>query len=160
LIILSSLVPGFIPVSARDAPPNFRNTSPRVLQTNLARLRQTCRLDGEVAPNMSRNCEPPGPSVSSGRRCSPALPYLRIAQLGAPAVHGCTCRWYNHSWRTDSTPQVAGCTIAGKERAAEPEGQNRCLDGSCAGVTAPRRARRGWHRHQSIYSKFATLVES
>jgi cell cycle serine/threonine-protein kinase CDC5/MSD2 len=59
------IVPGFIPVSARDAPPNFRHISPLVSQTNLARLRQTCQLDSEVAPNTSRNSEPPAPSVSS-----------------------------------------------------------------------------------------------
>jgi len=59
------IVPGFIPVSSRDAPPNFRHISPLVSQANLARLRQTCQLDGEVAPNTSRNSEPPAPSVSS-----------------------------------------------------------------------------------------------
>ena len=59
------IVPGFIPVSARDAPPNFRHISPLVAQANLARLRQICQLDGEVAPNTSRNSEPPAPSVNS-----------------------------------------------------------------------------------------------
>jgi cell cycle serine/threonine-protein kinase CDC5/MSD2 len=59
------IIPGFIPVSARDAPPDFRHISPLVSQANLARLRQACQLDGEVAPNTSRNSEPPAPSVSS-----------------------------------------------------------------------------------------------
>ena len=59
------IVPGFIPVSARDAPPNFRHVSPLVSQANFARLRQTCQLDGEVAPNPSRTSEPPVPSMSS-----------------------------------------------------------------------------------------------
>lgn len=59
------IIPGFIPVSARDAPPNFRHISALVSQANLARLRQTCQLDGEIAPNTSRNSEPPAPSVSS-----------------------------------------------------------------------------------------------
>ena len=59
------IVPGFIPVSARDAPPNFRHISSLVSQANLARLRQTCHLDEEVAPNASRNNEPPAPSASS-----------------------------------------------------------------------------------------------
>ena len=62
---IRGIVPGFIPVSARDAPPNFRHISPLVSQANLARLRQTCQLDGEVAPNTSRNSEPPAPSLSS-----------------------------------------------------------------------------------------------
>lgn len=58
-------VPGFIPVSARDAPPNFRHISPLVSQANFARLRQTCHLDEEIAPNTSRNSEPPAPSAGS-----------------------------------------------------------------------------------------------
>jgi hypothetical protein len=58
-------VPGFIPVSARDAPPNFRHISPLVSQANLARLRQTCHLHEEMAPNTSRNSEPPAPSAGS-----------------------------------------------------------------------------------------------
>lgn len=59
------IVPGFIPASARDTLPNFRHISPLVSQANLVRLRQTCQLDGGVAPNTSRNSEPPAPSVSS-----------------------------------------------------------------------------------------------
>ena len=59
------IVPGFMPVSARDAPPDFRHISPLVSQANLARLRQTCHFDEEVASTMSRNSEPPAPSASS-----------------------------------------------------------------------------------------------
>jgi len=58
-------VPGYIPVSARDTPPDFRHISPLVSQANLARLRQTCHLDNEVVPDTSRNIEPPAASASS-----------------------------------------------------------------------------------------------
>jgi cell cycle serine/threonine-protein kinase CDC5/MSD2 len=37
------IIPGFIPVSARYAPPNFCHISPLVSQVNFARLRQTSR---------------------------------------------------------------------------------------------------------------------
>ncbi|KAI0247980.1 kinase-like domain-containing protein [Lactifluus subvellereus] len=59
------IVPGYIPVSARDMPPDFRHISSLVSQANLTRLRQTCQLDGEPAPTTSRNSEPPPPSASS-----------------------------------------------------------------------------------------------
>jgi cell cycle serine/threonine-protein kinase CDC5/MSD2 len=59
------IVPGYIPVSARDMPPDFRHISSLISQVNLARLRQACQLDGEPAPTTSRNCEPPAPSASS-----------------------------------------------------------------------------------------------
>jgi cell cycle serine/threonine-protein kinase CDC5/MSD2 len=58
-------VPGYIPVSARDTPPDFRHISPLISQANLARLRLTCQLDSDVAPDMSRNSEPPAASASS-----------------------------------------------------------------------------------------------
>jgi len=58
-------VPGYIPVSARDTPPDFRHISPLVSQANLARLRQACQLDSEVVPDTSRNVEPPPASASS-----------------------------------------------------------------------------------------------
>lgn len=58
-------VPGYMPVSARDTPPDFRHISRLVSQANLARLRQVCLLDGEVAPTTSRNSEPPASSASS-----------------------------------------------------------------------------------------------
>ncbi|KAI0296286.1 kinase-like domain-containing protein [Multifurca ochricompacta] len=58
------IVPGYIPVSARDAPPDFRHISPLISQANLTRLRQACLLDSEIAPT-PRNSEPPAPSVSS-----------------------------------------------------------------------------------------------
>lgn len=58
-------VPGYIPVSARDTPPDFRHISPLVSQANLARVRQACQLDTEVAPDTSRNSEPPAASASS-----------------------------------------------------------------------------------------------
>jgi cell cycle serine/threonine-protein kinase CDC5/MSD2 len=58
-------VPGYIPVSARDTPPDFRHISPLVSQANLARVRQACQLDIEVVPDTSRNSEPPAASASS-----------------------------------------------------------------------------------------------
>jgi len=58
-------VPGYIPVSARDTPPDFRHISPLVSQANLARLRQACQLDSEVIPDTSRSVEPPAASASS-----------------------------------------------------------------------------------------------
>lgn len=58
-------VPGYIPVSARDTPPDFRHISPLVSQANLARLRQTCQLDSEVAQDMPSNSELPAASASS-----------------------------------------------------------------------------------------------
>ncbi|KAI9431856.1 kinase-like domain-containing protein [Lactarius indigo] len=59
------IVPGYIPVAARDMPPDFRHLSPLVSQANLARLRQACQLDGEVDPATSRDMKPPTPSASS-----------------------------------------------------------------------------------------------
>jgi hypothetical protein len=64
-IFSPGVVPGSVPVSARDAPPNFRPISPLISQANLARLQQTCHLDGEVGLNTSRNNKPPAPSVGS-----------------------------------------------------------------------------------------------
>jgi cell cycle serine/threonine-protein kinase CDC5/MSD2 len=51
-------VPGFIPVSARDAPPNFHHILPLASQANLTRLQQTRQLDEEIAPTTSQNREP------------------------------------------------------------------------------------------------------
>ena len=59
------IVPGYMPVSARDTPPDFRHISPLISQANLARLRQTCHLDNEAALNTSRNSELPASSASS-----------------------------------------------------------------------------------------------
>ncbi|KAH9970178.1 kinase-like domain-containing protein [Lactifluus volemus] len=59
------IVPGFIPVSARDMPPDFRHISSLVSQANLARLRQTCQLDNEPVSTTSRNSGPPASSASS-----------------------------------------------------------------------------------------------
>jgi cell cycle serine/threonine-protein kinase CDC5/MSD2 len=59
------IVPGFIPVSARDMPPDFRHISSLVSQANLARLRQTCQLDNEPVSTTSRNSEPPASSAGS-----------------------------------------------------------------------------------------------
>ena len=62
---LRGTVPGYIPVSARDTPPDFRHISPLVSQANLARLRQACQLDSEVVSDTPRNVEPPAASASS-----------------------------------------------------------------------------------------------
>ena len=59
------IVPGYIPASARDMPPDFRHISPLVSQANLSRLRQACQLDGEIAPTTAHDNEPPAPSASS-----------------------------------------------------------------------------------------------
>ena len=59
------IVPGYIPVSARDMPPDFRHISSLVSQANLTRLRQMCQLDSDPAPTSSQNSEPPLPSASS-----------------------------------------------------------------------------------------------
>jgi len=45
--------------------PDFQDISPLVSQANLARLRQTCRLDGKVLPSTLPNSEPHALSVSS-----------------------------------------------------------------------------------------------
>jgi serine/threonine protein kinase len=104
------IVPGFIPVSARDTPPNFRHISPLVSQANLSQLRQTSQVDGEVAPNTSRNSEPPVPSVGSAtsslaqqerefqKAVQPGSPIsallssarqpLMVAPAGGAAIHG------------------------------------------------------------------------
>ncbi|TCD67323.1 Cell cycle serine/threonine-protein kinase cdc5/MSD2 [Steccherinum ochraceum] len=44
----NGIVPGYIPNSAHDAPPDFRHITPPVSQANLARLRKTALLDEEV----------------------------------------------------------------------------------------------------------------
>ncbi|KAH9053351.1 kinase-like domain-containing protein [Lactarius vividus] len=59
------IVPGYIPVSARDMPPDFRHLSPLVSQANLSRLRQACQLDGQVEPAAAHDIEPPAPTASS-----------------------------------------------------------------------------------------------
>ena len=61
-------LPGFMPVHVRDAIPPISVTFcllPLVSQVSFARLRQICQLDGEVAPNTSRNSELSVLSVSS-----------------------------------------------------------------------------------------------
>jgi hypothetical protein len=80
------IVPGFMPVTARDAPPDFRHISPLVSQANLARLRQTCHLDGEVVPDTSRNTEPPAPSASSATSslAQQEREFLKAVQPGSP----------------------------------------------------------------------------
>ena len=62
---IHGIVPGYIPITARDAPPDFRHISPLVSQANLSRLRQACQLDGEAAPPTTHDDEPPAPSASS-----------------------------------------------------------------------------------------------
>ncbi|KAI9429133.1 kinase-like domain-containing protein [Lactarius indigo] len=79
------IVPGYIPVSARDMPPDFRHLSPLVSQANLARLRQACQLDGEVDPATSRDMEPPAPSASSASSLAQQEREFRNAvQPGSP----------------------------------------------------------------------------
>src|SRR5260370_4355867 len=48
--------------------PDFQDISPLVSQANLARPRQTCRLDGKVLPSTLPNSEPHALSVSSTTR--------------------------------------------------------------------------------------------
>ena len=60
----SGTVPGYIPISAREMPPDFHHISPLVSQANLSRLRQACQLDGGDA-TAPENDEPPAPSASS-----------------------------------------------------------------------------------------------
>ena len=45
---INGIVPGYIPTSAHDAPPDFRHISRQVSQANLARLRKYALLDEEV----------------------------------------------------------------------------------------------------------------
>ncbi|KAN0127753.1 Protein kinase-like domain containing protein [Lactarius tabidus] len=83
-----AIVPGYIPISARDMPPDFRHISPPVSQANLSYLRQACQLDGDVAPCTEHDNKPPTPSASSAsslaqqerdsrRQYSPAVASLR-----------------------------------------------------------------------------------
>ena len=60
----SGIVSGFIPISAREMPPDFRHISHFVSQANLSRLRQACQLDGGDATAPEDN-KPPAPSASS-----------------------------------------------------------------------------------------------
>ncbi|KAF8480168.1 Thiolase, N-terminal domain-containing protein [Russula ochroleuca] len=80
-------VPGLIPVSAHDAPPNFCHLSPLILQANLARLQQMFHLDEEIAPNTSRNSETPvlcaGSVTSSLAYCQPLI----VGPAGGAIIH-------------------------------------------------------------------------
>jgi cell cycle serine/threonine-protein kinase CDC5/MSD2 len=79
------IVPGFIPISARDMPPDFRHISPLVSQANLSRLRQVCQLDGDVAPPSEHDIEPPAPSASSASSLAQQeREFLKAVQPGSP----------------------------------------------------------------------------
>ncbi|KAH9029985.1 kinase-like domain-containing protein [Lactarius pseudohatsudake] len=79
------IVPGYIPVSARDMPPDFRHLSPLVSQANLSRLRQACQLDGEVDPAAARDIEPPAPSASSASSLAQQeREFQKAVQPGSP----------------------------------------------------------------------------
>ncbi|KAI9449687.1 kinase-like domain-containing protein [Lactarius psammicola] len=79
------IVPGYIPASARDMPPDFRHISPLVSQANLSRLRQACQLDGEVAPATARDNEPPAPSASSASSLAQQeREFQKAVQPGSP----------------------------------------------------------------------------
>ncbi|KAI0266184.1 Pkinase-domain-containing protein [Gloeopeniophorella convolvens] len=86
------IVPGYVPVSARTSPPDFRHISRVVSQANLARLRQACQLDGDVAPialpqppssSASRDNEPPAPSASSSL-AQQEREFQKAVQPGSP----------------------------------------------------------------------------
>ncbi|KAH8978342.1 kinase-like domain-containing protein [Lactarius akahatsu] len=79
------IVPGYIPVSARDMPPDFRHLSPLVSQANLSRLRQACQLDGEIEPAAARDTEPPAPSASSASSLAQQeREFQKAVQPGSP----------------------------------------------------------------------------
>ncbi|KAH9061716.1 kinase-like domain-containing protein [Lactarius deliciosus] len=79
------IVPGYIPVSARDMPPDFRHLSPLVSQANLSRLRQACQLDGEIEPAAARDIEPPAPSASSASSLAQQeREFQKAVQPGSP----------------------------------------------------------------------------
>jgi len=79
------IVPGYIPASARDMPPDFRHISPLVSQANLSRLRRACQLDGEVAPATARDSEPPAPSASSASSLAQQeREFQKAVQPGSP----------------------------------------------------------------------------
>jgi cell cycle serine/threonine-protein kinase CDC5/MSD2 len=59
------IVPCYIPISARDIPPDFQHISPLVSQSNTSCFRQACQLDGDAAPPPEYDNEPPTPSASS-----------------------------------------------------------------------------------------------
>ncbi|KAI9433702.1 hypothetical protein H4582DRAFT_2101360 [Lactarius indigo] len=83
--ITRAIVLGYIPVSARDMPPDFRHLSPFVSQANLVRLRRAYQLDGEVDPATSCDIEPPTPSISSASSLAQQEREFRNAvQPGSP----------------------------------------------------------------------------
>ncbi len=66
-------------------PPDFRHLSPLVSQANLARLRQACQLDEEVAPAVARDSEPPAPSASSASSLAQQeREFLKAVNPGSP----------------------------------------------------------------------------
>ena len=80
----TGIVPGFIPISAREMPPDFRHISPLVSQANLSRLRQACQLDGGDA-NAPEDNEPPAPSASSASSLAQQeREFQKAVQPGSP----------------------------------------------------------------------------
>lgn len=61
----NGIVPGYIPTSAHDAPPDFRHISRQVSNANLARLRKYALLDEEVTPLAVPSAPPAVPSESA-----------------------------------------------------------------------------------------------
>jgi cell cycle serine/threonine-protein kinase CDC5/MSD2 len=82
---IRGIVPGFIPISARDMPPDFRHISPLVSQANLSRLRQACQLDGEVTSPAAHDDEPPAPTASSASSLAQQeREFQKAVQPGSP----------------------------------------------------------------------------
>ena len=106
----SGIVPGFIPISAWEMPPDFRHISPLVSQANLSRLRQACQLDvgtplrhlrpsrspcrAQVAPAASHS-----KSTNSRRQYNPAVRSPRCSVLRG------SCSWSHRA--VSSAPLAA-----------------------------------------------------
>ncbi|KAH9923446.1 Pkinase-domain-containing protein [Epithele typhae] len=59
------IVPGYMPVSAHDSPPDFRHVAPHMSRMNLARLRRNAMLDDDQATSIAVPSAPPPPNPAA-----------------------------------------------------------------------------------------------
>jgi cell cycle serine/threonine-protein kinase CDC5/MSD2 len=78
------IIPGHIPISAREMPPDFRHISPLVSQANLSRLRQACLLDGDAAPPTASDDEPAPTASSASSLAQQEREFQKAVQPGSP----------------------------------------------------------------------------
>ncbi|THH31055.1 hypothetical protein EUX98_g3134 [Antrodiella citrinella] len=89
----NGIIPGYIPTSAHDAPPDFRHISRQVSAANLARLRKYALLDDEIAPLAVPSAPPAAPSESASAPMAKGVTstlaqqekeFLKAVQPGSP----------------------------------------------------------------------------